>query len=569
MTDQSMFDFVFEIDGEGTLLGYKGHENNDLILSNSAVGKTIYEVFPSDIAQPIMHFVEKTLHDRDPQTFEYQHSIQGKKYYVEARFLSVGTDRVLVIVRDITGHKHNADHAMHLSNHDILTNLPNRYLFIDRLKHAILYAERKKMLMAILFIDLDNFKRINDTLGHNIGDQLLQHAANRLMKCLRKTDSIARLPKDESDSVVARMGGDEFTLILEDIRDTKEISQVSKRILNILAEPFTIDTQEIFITASVGIAVYPFDGDDIDIMMKNADVAMYQAKRQGRNNYQFYSESMNSFTIERFTMENKLWKALEKNEFQLFYQPQIDISTKEVIGVEALIRWLQPDLILVKPKDFIPFAEGSGLIIKIGEWVMRTACEQNMVWQKAGLNPIPVTVNISSTQFRQDDFVEIVERILQDTGLDSKYLHLELTETIIMQSDEGTITKLKALDALGIKIALDDFGTGYSSMGYLKNFPISTLKIDQSFIHNLYTNKNDQTISKAIIDLGHNFNLKVIAEGVENLKQLTLLREYGCDAVQGYLVCPPLNHEALKQFIDNQLYSHRLRKVNNNTQQGL
>jgi diguanylate cyclase (GGDEF)-like protein len=565
MTERQMLDFIFEIDEKGTFLDYKGHENNDLVLSNSDLGKTVYEVFPSDIAQPIMHFVEKTLHGREPQTFEYQHSIQGKKYYIEARLLYVRKDRVLVIVRDVTGHKQNADHAMHLSHHDVLTNLPNRYLFIDRLKHAILYAERKKMLMAILFIDLDNFKRINDTLGHTLGDHLLQHAADRLIKCLRKTDSIARLPKDESGSVVARMGGDEFTLILEDIRDTKEISQVAKRIMNILAEPFTIDAQEIFTTASIGIAVYPFDGDDIDILMKHADVAMYQAKRQGRNNYQFYSHSMNSFTLERFTMENKLWKALEQNEFQLFYQPQIDISTKEVIGVEALIRWLQPDLILVKPKDFIPFAEGSGLIIKIGEWVLLTACKQNIEWQKAGLKSIPVTVNISSTQFRQENFVKIVEQTLHDTGLDPKYLHLELTETIIMQSDEGTITTLKALETLGIKIALDDFGTGYSSMGYLKNFPISTLKIDQSFIHNLYTNKNDQTISKAIIDLGHNFNLKVIAEGVENMKQLTLLSEYGCDAVQGYLVCPPLNHEALKEFIGKQLYYHRFRRVNNNT----
>jgi len=310
----------------------------------------------------------------------------------------------------------------------------------------------------------------------------------------------------------------------------------------------------VFITASVGIAVFPYDGKDLDSLLVNADVAMYQAKDQGRNNYQYYSESMNKFTFERFTIEHKLRRALDHNEFMLFYQPQIDIRTGKMIGVEALIRWLQPDLVLIKPNEFIPLAEETGLIIPIGEWVLRTACAQSKAWQKAGLNSMRMTVNVSAVQFKQQNFVETVSQVLNDTALAPECLQLELTESTIMKDSENTIRKLHALQAMGIQVAIDDFGTGYSSLNYLKRFPLSTLKIDYSFVRDLVSSSVDQSIVNAIVSLAQNFNLKVIAEGVETRKQLTFLHEARCGGVQGYLICPPVNAVSLRQFMMKESY---------------
>jgi EAL domain-containing protein (putative c-di-GMP-specific phosphodiesterase class I) len=376
----------------------------------------------------------------------------------------------------------------------------------------------------------------------------MQIVADRLMKGVRDTDTAYRLSPDEDAFVVARLGGDEFTVMLSDMGNIQDPAKVAERVLRGLSDPFIIGAQEVFITASMGIAVYPIDGKDIDTLLINADVAMYQAKKQGRNNYQYYSASLNDFTIERFSVENKLRKALDHNEFMLFYQPQIDISEGTMIGAEALIRWLQPDLIFIKPSEFIPLAEETGLIVPIGEWILRSACAQNKAWQKAGIQPFPVTVNVSVVQFRQKNFVETVSRILRDTGLKPDYLQLELTESTIMQHSESTNEKLQSLQAMGIQISIDDFGTGYSSMNYLKRFPLSTLKIDQSFVKDLVTSHTDQAIVKAIIALAHNFNLKVIAEGVETREQLAFLRECRCEGMQGYLVCPPLNPETIVQF---------------------
>jgi EAL domain-containing protein (putative c-di-GMP-specific phosphodiesterase class I) len=299
----------------------------------------------------------------------------------------------------------------------------------------------------------------------------------------------------------------------------------------------------------VGVASYPEHGQDSHALLRAADVAMYQAKSQGRNNYQYYSESMNSFAFERFTVENKLRQALEHHEFMLFYQPQIDISTGNMLGVEALIRWLQPDLVLIKPGQFIPLAEETGLINPIGEWVLRTACEEHRVWQKAGLAPLRVTVNVSGIQFRQNNFIESVSGILRDTGIDPHYLQLELTESTIMHDSDTTIKKLHSLKDMGIQVAIDDFGTGYSSLNYLKRFPLSTLKIDYSFIKDVVTSANDQAIVSAIVNLAHSFHLRVIAEGVEKRKQLDFLRKCRCEGVQGYLICPPVNSAVLAEFI--------------------
>jgi diguanylate cyclase (GGDEF)-like protein len=553
-----MNDLVLQINRSGVLLEFKGRtENNLFVPSDGSLGKGIYEIMPADISQLIMARVEKTLQSKDPQSMEYQCSTSGCHY--EVRFIVNGEDKVSVIISNVSGHKETEDKLKYLAYHDSLTGLPNRYMFNDRLEQAIAHAERKKQLLAILFLDIDNFKHINDTIGHKMGDQLLQKIANRLMIGMRKTDSIFRLSTEAPEDIMARLGGDEFTLLLTDIKNVQDPAKAAQRILNMLSEPFAVGSQEVFVTASMGIALYPSDGKDIDTLLINADVAMYQAKNRGKNNYQYFSEPMNNFAVKRFTIENKLRKALELNEFMLFYQPQIDISTGRVIGAEALIRWLQPDLVLVKAGEFIPLAEETGLIIPIGEWVLRTACSESKAWQKAGLKPILVTANVSSIQFMQNNFVESVSRILSDTGLDPKYLQLELTESAIMKDVENTIKKLHSLHAMGIQIAIDDFGTGYSSLSYLKRFPVSTLKIDYSFIRDLVTNPSDQVIVKAIVNLAHNFNLKVVAECVESTKQLEFLHKCGCEGAQGFLICPPVNQVILAEFIKNEKHKELLK----------
>jgi len=551
-----MNDLVLQFNRDGRLLRFKGRLEDDLFaLSDGSLGKTIREIMPSDVIEPIMNCLEGALQSWEPQHFEYQPRISGRHY--DLKFISSGEGTVLLIITDISDYKQATDKIRYLAYYDILTTLPNRYLFHDRLKQAMAHAERNRQLMAILFLDIDNFKQINDTLGHSAGDQLLQDIANRLLSGMRKADSISRLSDGTSEypgHVVARIGGDEFTVLLTDVSNTQDAAKAAQRLLSALSEPFIIGDNEVFITASVGIAVYPSDGKDIETLLINADVAMYEAKKHGKNNYQYYLESMNKFAVKRFTVENKLRRALDHNEFMLFYQPQIDITTGKVIGVEALIRWLQPDLILIKPDEFIPLAEESGLIIPIGEWVLRTACAENRIWQKAGLKPIRTTVNVSSIQFSQNNFVDGVSQILSDTGLDPSYLQLELTERTIMRDSQSTIMKLHSLQDMGIEIAVDDFGTGYSSLNYLKRFPLSTLKIDYSFVKDLDTSADDRAIVTAIVSLAHNFNLKVIAEGVERRQQMAFLYQCGCEGVQGQLICPPVNSVILGEFIHKQKF---------------
>lgn len=547
-----MNDLLLQFGPSWELTQYNGSSDVDFVsLSEESIGQSIYDLFPSDIVQHMVDNIEKAIQTGMLHGFEYQHFTSGSHY--QLRVIKTGEEKVSVIISNISDYKLATDKIKHLAYHDTLTDLPNRYLFTDRLKQAIAQAERSEKMLAIFFLDIDNFKHINDTIGHKAGDQLLQGIGNRLAIAMRRTDSISRLnitrTGDDTERIVARLGGDEFTMLLTEVADIQTPAKVAKRILNILSEPFTIAGQEVFVTASIGIAVYPVDGKDLDTLLMNADVAMYQAKGQGKNNFQYYSESMNTFSKERFSVENKLRKALDYNEFMLFYQPQVDISSGMVFGVEALIRWLQPDLVLIKPGRFIPLAEETGLIIPIGEWVLRTACAENKLWQKAGLRPLRMTVNVSGIQFRQDNFVEMVNKVLRDTQLDPQYLQLELTESTLMQDLQNAIKKLQALRDMGLQIAIDDFGTGYSSMAHLKRFPLSTLKIDYSFVRDLATSQSDQSVVKAIVNLAHNFNLKVIAEGVENSQQLAFLRECGCEGVQGYLICPPVNSIVLAEFI--------------------
>jgi diguanylate cyclase (GGDEF)-like protein len=500
-----------------------------------------------------MQFSKQALVAGDIRKFKSDFRINISECSYEVKLLVSGSDKILAIVYDLTADKKDSSRAASHAFKDSLTDLPNRYLFQDRMKNAIALAARKNRLMALLHIDLDNFKRVNETLGHDAGDRLLLDVAERFMTSLRATDTVTRFMTGDAESLVARVGGDEFTIVLTEIDHIQDAALVCRRILSMLSEPFIIGKDEVFMTASIGISLYPLDSDDMNSLIKNAEIAMNQAKKQGKNTYRYYSETMNNATRERFTIENKLRRALERNEFMLFYQPQIDISTGKVIGVEALIRWLQPDLILVKPGQFIPVTEETGLIVPIGDWVLRTACAQSKAWQRDGIEPFNMTVNISGIQFQQDTFIEMLAQTLYESGLDSSYLKLELTESVLMKDSDNTFKKMNLLKGMGVQISIDDFGTGYSSLHYLKRFPVEILKIDRSFINDIATNPDDQAIVQAIIALSHNLHIKVIAEGVETKRQLGLLRGFGCDAAQGLLLCPPVSSDSLKQFVKERM----------------
>lgn len=431
--------------------------------------------------------------------------------------------------KDITERMENQERLRYLAYHDVLTNLPNRALFMDRLDHALSRIHRTHGPLAVLFMDLDRFKIINDTLGHNVGDRLLQTLSRRLIDSVREGDT------------VARFGGDEFAILLEDITQIDDVPPVAEKILDALGQAFVLeDGHELFVTTSIGISTYPNDAGDSVTLLKNADTAMYRAKEKGRNGYQFYAPEMSTKAFERLSLETSLRHALEREEFLLYYQPQVDLETGRVIGMEALLRWQHPDLGLVQPTEFIPLLEDTGLIVPAGAWVLRTACTQARDWQDAGLGPGRVSINLSSRQFTGPDFLESIKRTLAETGLSPDSLELEITENVIMDNAQQTIETLQSLHAMGTRLAIDDFGTGYSSLSYLKRFPIDTLKIDRSFIRDIASDPGDAAIVKAIIAMAHSLKRNVIAEGVETEEQLTFLRANHCNGIQGYLFSRPL-----------------------------
>lgn len=453
---------------------------------------------------------------------------------------------VISAVRDVSERKQFEARILHQATHDALTGLPNRLLFHDILVKAAAHAYRTEKLLAVMFLDLDEFKNINDTLGHECGDSLLKEIARRLTTTLRGNDLVAR-----DDGIIARQGGDEFTILLQGISVVQNIVQVAERILAAVSEPFLTDGHEMYVTASIGITVFPFDDTDIERLLQNADTAMYRAKESGRNHFQFYTAEMNTLIRERMAIENGLRHALAADEFVLHYQPQMDIRTGKMVGVEALVRWAHPDKGLISPAVFIPVAEESGLIVPLGEWVLRTACRQRKLWQDAGLPHIRVAVNLSARQFREPHLAEMVTRALADAELDphSDHLELELTESLLMKDMEASLVTLQALHEMGVCLSIDDFGTGYSSLSYLKRFPIHTLKIDQSFIRDIMTDPKDAAIAATIVALAHNLELNVIAEGVETAEQLALVRDMGCDQMQGYYFSKPLPAEELEKLL--------------------
>ncbi len=440
------------------------------------------------------------------------------------------------------GRKRAEERLAYVAQFDSLTGLPNRTLFRDRLSHAMTRAERGGTQLALMLLDLDRFKEINDTLGHRAGDRLLKAVAERLTDTLRTVDTVARL------------GGDEFTVILEDAENTAAVAMVAEKVVGALARPFPLDDQEYFLTVSAGIAMYPSNPGDIETLIMNADVAMYDAKDRGKNNFQFYRAEMNAMKQERLSLEGQLRRAVERGELFIDYQPQVDLRMNRIIGAEALLRWRHPELGLIEPNRFIPIAEQSNLILQIGKWVLHTACAQNAIWQRAGLPRIRVAVNVSARQFRAE-LLETVGSALRGAGLAPDCLELEITEGLLIEDPEAASAVLTELKALGVHVAIDDFGSGYSSLSYLKHFPLDSLKIDRGFVRDLSIDADDASIARAIIALGHSLDLKVIAEGVETPQQLAFLRDHHCDVVQGFLFGAPVAADAMAALLRQGLYA--------------
>jgi diguanylate cyclase (GGDEF)-like protein/PAS domain S-box-containing protein len=410
----------------------------------------------------------------------------------------------------------------HLAQHDCLTDLPNRILFKDRLTQAITLAHRNGHRLAVLFLDLDGFKHINDSLGHSVGDKVLQSIAGRLVAAVRHSDT------------VSRQGGDEFVVLLSEIKNARDAAISAKKMLASLTVPHSVARHHLHVTASIGLTTFPDDGEDAETLIKNADTAMYHAKASGRNKYQFFRKGMNVQAVERQSVEEGLRYALERNEFELHYQPKVNLGTGEITGAEALLRWLHPDVGVVSPLQFVPIAEDSGLILPIGRWVLREACRQARAWMNEGLRAIPVGINISSLEFRSNGFLEGVRDILKDTRLEPCYLELEMTEGVLMQHADSTASMLKALKNMGVHLTVDDFGTGYSSLSYLTRFPIDTLKVDQSFVQKMTSDNQHAAIINAVISMAKSLKQRVLAEGVETAEQLAFLRAQACDEGQGY-----------------------------------
>jgi len=461
-------------------------------------------------------------------------------------------DRLLQAVRVIGAQigqfvqrKRAEERVQYMATHDALTTLPNRVMFSQLLNHEIQVAKRYKRSFAVMFMDLDRFKFVNDTLGHDAGDKLLQEIGTRFRACVRASD------------VVARLGGDEFVVLLQEMGDEEQVSMVARKFLSAAMKPVLVSGQECRVTASIGICLYPNDAQDEPSLMKNADIAMYLAKEEGKNNFQFFSENIKTLSLERLTLESSLRHALERSEFFLQYQAKLDLRTKTITGVEALLRWRHPELGMVPPAQFIPVAEDTGLIVPIGSWVLRTACAQNAAWQREGLPPVCMAVNLSGRQFADDSLLQDIRAALEETGMKPELLELELTESMVMRNAERATRMLGQIKKMGVRIAIDDFGVGYSSLAQIKRFPIDTLKVDRSFIRDLERNAEDRAITEAIISMGKTLSLTVVAEGVETEEQQTFLTDHACDAMQGYYFSKPIDHDEFATFVRKHLAAVR------------
>lgn len=515
---------IYESPAASRVLGYP---------PGTLIGKTPFETLhPKDVARARAAF-DALLKGETvvaPVLMRFRHA-DGSWIHLEALGNNLldhpGIRGIVLTSRDVTQRKRAEERVQYLANYDVLTGLPNRFLMQDRLTQVMAHAHRNRLRVALIHIGLDRFKMVNETLGHYVGDALLKQAAERVRKSTRDADT------------VARVGGDEFTIVVPNVVSLQTLSSVAEVMLDDLAKPFPSDNQDLFVSASVGISLYPDDAASVDELIKHADAAMSRAKQLGRNNFQFFTADLNQEVQERMQIEAGLRTATQRDELSLLFQPKIDLATRRIFGAEALLRWKHPKLGMISPSRFVPVAEEAGLVGQIGEWVLHAACRQIREWQDAG-HALRVAVNVSARQFQEYDLAELVSDILKDTGVLARNLEIELTESAVMRDAESSIVTLERLAGLGVQIAIDDFGTGYSSLSYLKRLPLDVLKIDQSFVRDISSDPNDAAIVRAIITLARSLGIKVIAEGVENEAQLAFLNAYGCQYAQGYLFGRPL-----------------------------
>jgi diguanylate cyclase (GGDEF)-like protein/PAS domain S-box-containing protein len=510
------------------------------------LGRRVSELLPPDRFNSLLGEFEKVVRTGVMHEHEWENSIASVQAKWLYRQVVRVEDGVVVIVRDITERRQAEERISHMAHHDALTGLPNRTLLEDRIRQAISYAQRYGRSMMVVFIDLDNFKLVNDSLGHKAGDELLKTTAQRMLQCIRQTDTVIRL------------GGDEFVIVLVDQSEISEsLTTVLQRIRNAIAEPIFIEGQKLEVTSSMGLAIYPDDGMDCSTLLLNADAAMYQAKMLGRNNYQFYTSEINAKIHEKLALQEGLRKAVARNEFFLEYQPQVDLRSNRIIGAEALIRWQCPERGVIPPQAFIEAAEEAGLIAWIGEWVLFAACRQNKAWQDAGMPPLVISVNISARQFKENILTGQVAHALKESGLEARYLELELTESLIMQDVPLAISTMQELHAMGVRLSIDDFGSGYSSLSELVQFPIVRLKIDGAFIDGLPEHEENKAVSRSVISLAHAIGLKVLAEGVETAEQISFLKKNECDEIQGRYFCGPVPPQEIEKLVRMQVPDDR------------
>jgi diguanylate cyclase (GGDEF)-like protein len=550
-------DTFFRLNREGYYLDYEqGHDASAGFSLGDCVGSHIRDVLPPEIAARLLEQTHAVLATQHIGSVDYTLTHADSTRHFEARLVATGADEVLGLVRDISERKRTEEQIRRLAYCDSLTGIPNRQAFLETLERELARSKEHDKKFAVLFMDLDAFKRINDTLGHDVGDHLLKVVSERLRETIRPSDLVLRgeheFETTAGGSNLARLGGDEFTILIPDLERVEDALNVAHRVKEAMRRPFMIESHEIFVTASIGISLYPEDGEDCNSLLKYADTAMYHAKNCGKNNAKLYSSSLTMEIMSHVKMEVGLRKALQNNELYLLYQPQIDVPSTQIVGVEALVRWRHPERGIISPTEFIPLAEETGLIVPIGEWVLRTACNQAKAWQSNSGRAIRMAVNLSAKQFKDENLMQIVLSALADTGLDARLLELELTEGTLMDDARATMVTLEQLRGIGVYLSIDDFGTGYSSMNYLKRFDVRALKIDKSFIAGLPQDAENAAITRAIIAMAHGLKMVVVAEGVETDEQLLMLEEYGCDMVQGYFLGHPSPHDTITAMLARQ-----------------
>lgn len=528
-------DLIFIVDEDGEVQdGLSGPDATHTLQLKALTTASIVNFYPCENDDRARACIKLALETGKPQV--YEHFLDGFDIHLETRFVTRDKNTVLAIVRDITERKNSEEKIHNLAYYDELTELPNRQLFSRSLERTIKIAERDDQKFAILFIDLDRFKRINDTLGHSVGDRLLKAVARRLENCTRSTDTVARVgPAEDGGIKLARLGGDEFVIKLYGIESEDTVAAIASRIISALTPPFSCEGHQFVVTPSIGIALYPQDGLTGEALLMNADSAMYRAKSAGRNNYKYYSETMRTKSLHRLDIENLIREAIDEKQFELYFQPKVDAKTWSLVGAEALLRWHHPKRGAIAPDEFIPIAEETGQIIPIGQWVLSEACKQVKVWSTSQFGAVPVSVNVSSHQFRAGDLVKDVIDALSGADIDARLLELEITESVLLQDVDNTLIALRELKDVGVSLSIDDFGTGYSSLSYLKRFPIDTLKIDRSFVKELHKGTDDAAICAAVLAMSRQLGLNVVAEGVETKEQLEFLRRHGCNHIQGFI----------------------------------